>query len=173
MTALDRIVTDPERPASFPDDILRALYDLSPAETEVANGLLMGYSPEEIGCLRRVSAGTIRQQIKSMLSNTGTNRRSEMVRLLMRLPRCAQMKSDTVSRLIPFGSCDQRLSMATLDAQALVLQLKDRGKQSFLAQHLPLQRACALLLNTEAALGVRLTLQTPWEGPGDPCICLW
>jgi DNA-binding CsgD family transcriptional regulator/PAS domain-containing protein len=81
------LVTDPEKPSNFPDDALRALYDLTPAETEIANGLLMGYSPEEIACLRRVSASTVRQQVKSMLDKTGTSRQSEMVRLLMTLPQ--------------------------------------------------------------------------------------
>lgn len=81
------LVTDPEKPANFPDDMLHALYGLTPAEVEVANGLLMGYSPEEISCLRRVSTGTIRQQVKSMLSKTGTSRQSDMVRLFMTLPQ--------------------------------------------------------------------------------------
>lgn len=81
------LVSDPDKPASFPDDILRALYSLTPAETEVANGLLMGYSPDEIACLRRISTSTVRQQIKSMLNKTGTARQSEMVRLLMTLPQ--------------------------------------------------------------------------------------
>lgn len=81
------LVTDPERPSNFPDDALRALYDLTPAETEVANGLLMGYSAEEIACLRQVSASTIRQQVKSMLNKTGTSRQSDMIRLLMTLPQ--------------------------------------------------------------------------------------
>lgn len=81
------LVTDPEKPANFPDDVLRALYSLTPAEIEVANGLLMGYSSEEIACLRRISASTVRQQIKSLLSKTGTSRQSDMVRLLMTLPQ--------------------------------------------------------------------------------------
>lgn len=81
------LVTDPERPFNFPDDALHALYDLTPAETEVANGLLMGYGAEEIACLRRVSAATVRQQLKSMLSKTGAGRQSEMVRLFMTLPQ--------------------------------------------------------------------------------------
>jgi DNA-binding CsgD family transcriptional regulator len=81
------LVTDPEKPASFPDDILHALFALTPAEIQVANGLLMGYSAEEIACLRRVSVGTIRQQVKSMLTKTGTSRQSEMVRMFMRLPQ--------------------------------------------------------------------------------------
>jgi DNA-binding CsgD family transcriptional regulator len=81
------LVTDPERPFSFPDDALHALYGLTPAEIEVADGLLMGYSTEEISCLRRVSPATVCQQVKSMLSKTEASRQSEMVRLLMTLPQ--------------------------------------------------------------------------------------
>jgi DNA-binding CsgD family transcriptional regulator len=81
------LVTDPERSSSFPDSVLRALYGLMPAETEVANGLLMGYSLEEIASLRRVTLGTVRIQMKSLLSKTGTSRQSELVRLLMALPQ--------------------------------------------------------------------------------------
>lgn len=81
------VVTDPEQPSNLTDAALQALYHLTPAEAEVANGLLLGYSSEEIACLRRVSASTVRQQIKSLLSKTGTSRQSEMVRLLMRLPQ--------------------------------------------------------------------------------------
>ena len=38
------LVTDPERSSAFPDSVLHSLYGLTSAETEVANGLLMGYS---------------------------------------------------------------------------------------------------------------------------------
>jgi DNA-binding CsgD family transcriptional regulator len=81
------LVTDPEKPSTFPDDALRALFDLTPTETEIANGLMMGYSPQEIACLRRVSTGTVRQQVKTMLNKAGTNRQSDMVRLFMTLPQ--------------------------------------------------------------------------------------
>src|ERR1700739_1527534 len=81
------LISDPEKPASFPDDILHALYGLTPAEVDVANGLLMGYSPEEVGCLRRVSASPGRHRGKSMLNKTGPSRQSDMVRLLMTLPQ--------------------------------------------------------------------------------------
>lgn len=85
------LVTNPDRPLHFPDDALRALYGLTPAETEIANGLLMGYSTEEIACLRRVRNGTVRQQIKAMMGKTGSRRQSEMIRLFMSLPRPAQL----------------------------------------------------------------------------------
>lgn len=81
------LVTDPEKPLNFPDDALRGLYDLTPAEIEVANGIMMGYALDEIACLRRVSTGTVRQQVKSMLNKTGTSRQSEMVRLFVTLPQ--------------------------------------------------------------------------------------
>jgi len=80
------LVTDPEKPLNLPDEVLHALYGLTPAQTEVANGLLTGFTVEEIARLRRVSAGTVRQQLKDILSKTGTSRQSELVRLLMNLP---------------------------------------------------------------------------------------
>lgn len=84
------LATNPDSPVHFPDAVLRALYGLTQAETEIANGLLMGYSAEEIACLRRVSVGTVRQQIKTMMSKTGSSRQSEMIRLFMTLPQPPQ-----------------------------------------------------------------------------------
>ena len=81
------LITDPDRVPSFADEELRALYSLTPAETEVANGLLMGYSLNEIACLRHVSEGTVRNQLKTIMSKTATSRQSELVRLLMTLPQ--------------------------------------------------------------------------------------
>lgn len=80
------LVADPAKLVSFPDNLLHSLFNFTPVETEVANGLLMGYSSEEIACLRGVCVSTVRQQIKSMLSKTGTSRQSEMIRLFMTLP---------------------------------------------------------------------------------------
>jgi DNA-binding CsgD family transcriptional regulator/PAS domain-containing protein len=81
------LVTDPERTVRFPDDVLQGLYALTPAEVEVANGILMGYSLHEIADLRRVSRGTIRNQLKTIMSKTRTDRQSDLVRLLMALPQ--------------------------------------------------------------------------------------
>jgi DNA-binding CsgD family transcriptional regulator len=83
------LVTDPEKPVNYPDNILRAIHGLTPARTDVANGLLTGYTLDEIARLRRVSVGTVRQQIKSILSKTGASRQSDLVRLLMTLPLAA------------------------------------------------------------------------------------
>jgi DNA-binding CsgD family transcriptional regulator len=81
------MVTDPEAPVKFPDELLRTIYEFTPVETEVANGLLMGYTTDEIANLRRVSVGTVRQQLKKMMEKTATARQSDMVRLFMTLPR--------------------------------------------------------------------------------------
>jgi DNA-binding CsgD family transcriptional regulator/PAS domain-containing protein len=83
------LATDPTRPVTFPDAILRQLYALTPAETEIANGLLTGYSLEEIAQLRRVSIQTVRSQMKALLGKTQTNRQADLVRLLSTLPRAA------------------------------------------------------------------------------------
>jgi DNA-binding CsgD family transcriptional regulator len=80
------LVTDPEKPEGFPDTVLRELYKLTPSETEIANGLLMGYSPNEIASLRHVSIGTVRNQLKNIMEKTATRRQADLVRLLMTLP---------------------------------------------------------------------------------------
>jgi DNA-binding CsgD family transcriptional regulator len=71
----------------FPDAILRQLYALTPAETEIANGLMTGYDLEEIAQLRRVSVATIRSQMKSLLAKTDTHRQADLLRLLSTIPR--------------------------------------------------------------------------------------
>jgi len=81
------LATDPDRPITFPDAILRQLYRLTPAETDIANGLLTGCSLEEIAALRKVSESTIRSQMKSVFGKTDTRRQGDLIRLLMTLPR--------------------------------------------------------------------------------------
>jgi DNA-binding CsgD family transcriptional regulator len=81
------LVTDPTTPVIFPDEILRTAYHLTTVEIEGANGLLMGFTTDEIATLRHVSVSTVRQQLKNMLEKTETSRQSDMVRLFMSLPR--------------------------------------------------------------------------------------
>jgi DNA-binding CsgD family transcriptional regulator len=81
------LATDPEVKVNFPDAILRALYDLTPAETEIANGLLTGFSIEDLALLRKVSVATVRSQMKALLGKTDTRRQTDLVRLLSSLPR--------------------------------------------------------------------------------------
>ncbi len=81
------LATDPEKPVVLRDDVLREHYRLTEAETEVANGLLTGYSLEEIAAFRKVKIGTVRDQVKSILAKTGTGKQSALMRLLLTLPR--------------------------------------------------------------------------------------
>ena len=84
------LATDPEKASHFPDDVLRALYGLTSAESDVANGLLMGFSLREISAIRHVTEGTVRVQMKSLMSKTRTTRQSELMRMLMSLPQQPQ-----------------------------------------------------------------------------------
>jgi DNA-binding CsgD family transcriptional regulator len=81
------LVTDPDRPIHLRDDLMRANFNFTPAETEVANGLLTGYTVEEIAALRSVTSGTIRDQLKSLFSKTTTTRQADLIRLLLNLPQ--------------------------------------------------------------------------------------
>jgi DNA-binding CsgD family transcriptional regulator len=81
------LVTDPERPVHLRDDLMRSQYGFTRAETEVASGLLTGYSVEEIAALRHVSVATVRDQLKRLFGKTGTKRQAELVRLLGSLPQ--------------------------------------------------------------------------------------
>ena len=81
------LVTDPEKPVVMRDDVLRLQYGFTEAETEVANGLLTGFTLEEVAALRKVTVGTVRQQLKSIFSKTGVSRQTELVKLLITLPR--------------------------------------------------------------------------------------
>ena len=81
------IISDPGCPITVPHEILQSIYGLTPALADVANGLLKGYSLDYISRLRHVSIGTVRQQLKSILSKTGTVRQSDLVRQLLSLPR--------------------------------------------------------------------------------------
>ena len=81
------LASDPETKVHFPDAILRSLYDFTPAETEIANGLLTGYSLEEVALLRKTSPATTRSQMKSLFEKTSTRRQGELIQLLSSLPR--------------------------------------------------------------------------------------
>jgi DNA-binding CsgD family transcriptional regulator len=81
------LATDPEKPVILRDDVLQEHYRFTEAETEVANGMLTGYSLEEIAALRKVRVGTVRDQVKSMLAKTGTGKQAEMIKLMLTLPR--------------------------------------------------------------------------------------
>jgi DNA-binding CsgD family transcriptional regulator len=62
--------------------ILQGLFDLTPAEARVARGLMVGSTVDAISMANGTSAETVRTQLKSVLSKTGTTRQAELVALL-------------------------------------------------------------------------------------------
>jgi DNA-binding CsgD family transcriptional regulator len=88
------LATDPERTVHFPDAILRHTYGLTPAETEIANALLTGFSLEEIAQLRKVSIATVRSQMKGLMGKTDTQRQGDLIRLLSTLPRAVHSNAE-------------------------------------------------------------------------------
>lgn len=80
------VIFDPERPLNPSREILGRLFDLSPAETELAAQLCTGASLSDVAESRGVSSNTIKTQLKSLFGKTGTNRQAELVAALLASP---------------------------------------------------------------------------------------
>jgi DNA-binding CsgD family transcriptional regulator len=72
-------VTFPQAP---PVELVRSLFDLTPAEARVASSLTTGETLETIASNTGVSRNTVRAQLKGVLEKTGCNRQAEVVALL-------------------------------------------------------------------------------------------
>jgi DNA-binding CsgD family transcriptional regulator len=72
---------------SFGHAVLKALFGLSPAETELASLLVAGRSIEEIAMERRVSPATARTQLRNIFAKTGAESQKDLVGLLASLPQ--------------------------------------------------------------------------------------
>lgn len=84
------ILTKLATPTPPPVSVLRALYDLTPTEAEVARALAYGETVGAISGERERSRETIRAQLKTIFDKTGTSRQTELVSLL--LGRAVQIK---------------------------------------------------------------------------------
>ncbi|EOT7836633.1 helix-turn-helix transcriptional regulator [Pseudomonas aeruginosa] len=77
-------VSDPEQESSAPQEIVKALFDLTPAEAHLAmllaNGLTLDEASEEQG----ISRNTARAHLRSTFSKTGVTRQTMLVRLILR-----------------------------------------------------------------------------------------
>ena len=70
--------------ASVPGaDLLRLLFDLTPAEARLTRLLLEGRTPAEAAALLRITDATIRVHLKRVFAKTGVRRHAELVRLLL------------------------------------------------------------------------------------------
>ncbi|MBL6081178.1 hypothetical protein JMJ56_24565 [Belnapia sp. T18] len=65
--------------------ILKLLFDLTPAEILLARGIAKGSAPAELASLTRVSRTTVRSQLASLFSKTQTHRQPELVALLAKI----------------------------------------------------------------------------------------
>jgi DNA-binding CsgD family transcriptional regulator len=72
-------VTRPEAPSV---DLIRSLFDLTPAEARVARGLAAGQTVNDIAADSGTSANTVRTHVKVVLTKTGYSRQADVVALL-------------------------------------------------------------------------------------------
>ena len=84
------VVGGPVAPDALPSSQdLRDFFDITPAESKVAQLLCGGYVAKEISRELQVGMATIRSQLRALLEKTGTTRQTELIQLLSSLPRTA------------------------------------------------------------------------------------
>ena len=71
------------RPAIASAQIIQDLFDFTPAEARVARGIAAGKTVHDLAVEAGVSAGTIRQHLKSVFSKTGVSRQADLVGILV------------------------------------------------------------------------------------------
>lgn len=77
------VVTPVVMPAGPPSALLSALFDLTPAEAQLARALVEGRSLDAIAAEGGISVGTARWRLKQILAKTATHRQAELVSLLV------------------------------------------------------------------------------------------
>jgi DNA-binding CsgD family transcriptional regulator len=77
-------VTDLDAHVSLPDQRLRELFDLTPAEARVAITLFEGFDPKLAAERLDISVWTVRRHLAQIFEKTRTNSQVELARLMMR-----------------------------------------------------------------------------------------
>lgn len=67
--------------------LLTSVFALTPAECRVASLLIAGYSIKEIAQKNQVKPDTVKKRMQAIYEKTATHRQSDLVRLLLNLPR--------------------------------------------------------------------------------------
>lgn len=80
------LICDPNSHGSLPDDMLRSMYGLTPAECRVTRALLAGQTANGYAATSGVGIRTVRTHISRVLHKTGTRNQIELVRLLGSVP---------------------------------------------------------------------------------------
>jgi DNA-binding CsgD family transcriptional regulator len=73
---------DPLHSAQPQPQLMRQLFDLTPAESKVALALCQGDTPTQIAERLGVAISTVRSHLKIIFSKTGATRQADLVRLL-------------------------------------------------------------------------------------------
>jgi len=76
------VVTPVDRGAVPSAEVLQGLFDLTPAEAQVARGVAQAESIDALAATIGVARETVRSQLKAVLSKTGLSRQQELVSLL-------------------------------------------------------------------------------------------
>lgn len=74
------------RPSGIPPEALERLFELTPAEGRLLVALIEGRNLDESAELFGVSKNTLRNQLNQIFRKTGTNKQSELVRLVLSSP---------------------------------------------------------------------------------------
>ena len=77
------IVADLDRRMQAPADLLRRIFDLTPAESVVLERLVHGLTLQEIADALGTTRNTVRNQLHIVFEKTGTNRQSELIKLVL------------------------------------------------------------------------------------------
>ncbi len=94
------LIIDHGAEAHLPTVELRDLYNLTPAEAEVALLVLRGLGLQLVADELRVSLSTVRVHLQRVFEKTGTHRQAELVRLLI------ELDASSVTDSIPRKLCD-------------------------------------------------------------------
>lgn len=81
---------DPNHPSEIDLHLLHVSFNLTQAEAKVALLLLDGFLPKKIAQKHGVNLDTVRKQLQAIYKKTSTNRQSELVKLLLNIPRFLQ-----------------------------------------------------------------------------------
>lgn len=76
-------IRDPDENADVANDLVRQLFDLTPAEAGVARRLASGLSLEDAASSLEISRNTARAHLRSIFSKSGITRQTELVRLML------------------------------------------------------------------------------------------
>ena len=82
------MLTPVTRPEAPPVELIRSLFDLTPAEARTARGLAAGQTVEDLAMAGGTSTHTVRSHVRALLTKTGRRRQADVVALLngLRLP---------------------------------------------------------------------------------------